>query len=103
MVKEQLSCAFTEHHAIKLYWGSGSTAPCVFDLGTRWRASGQIHAPAPYPQGKSPWHSLDRTLGGHCGEEKNFQPLTGLEPPIIHPVAQNHTTELSRPLYKDRY
>jgi hypothetical protein len=36
---------------------------------------------------------LDRRLGGpqsrsgHGGDEKNFQPLPGLEPPIIHPVA----------------
>jgi len=44
---------------------------------------------------------LDRRLGGpqsrsgHGGEEKNSQPLPGLEPPIIQPVAQNYT-ELSR-------
>jgi hypothetical protein len=37
---------------------------------------------------------LDRRLGGpqsfseHGGEEKNSQPLPGLEPPIIQPVAQ---------------
>jgi hypothetical protein len=53
-----------------------------FDLGTRW-----------YP--------LDRRLGepqsrsGHGGEDKNSQPLPGLEPPIIQPVALRYTTELS--------
>jgi hypothetical protein len=26
--------------------------------------SSQLHAPAAYPQGKSPWHPLDRRLGG---------------------------------------
>jgi hypothetical protein len=28
------------------------------------------------------------------GEEKNSQPLPGIEPPIIQPVAQRYTTEL---------
>jgi hypothetical protein len=50
---------------------------------------------------------LDRRLGGsqrrsgRGGEEKNSQPLPGLEPPIIQPVAQRYTTELSR-LLKER-
>jgi hypothetical protein len=54
------------------------------------------------PQGKSFWYPLDRRLGGpqsrpgRGGEEKNSQPLLGLEPPIIQPVAQRYTTELSR-------
>jgi hypothetical protein len=26
--------------------------------------SGQLHAPAALPQGKSPWYPLDRRLGG---------------------------------------
>jgi hypothetical protein len=44
---------------------------------------------------------LDRRLdgpqsqSGHGGEEKNSEPLPGLEPPIIQPVAQCCTTELS--------
>jgi hypothetical protein len=54
-----------------------------------------------YPQGKSPWYPLNRRLdglqrrSGRGGEEKNSQPLPGLEPPIIQPVAQRYTTELS--------
>jgi hypothetical protein len=45
---------------------------------------------------------LDRRLGGSqnwsgCGSvEKNSQPLPGLDPPIIQPVALSYTTELSR-------
>jgi hypothetical protein len=64
--------------------------------------SGQPHAPVALSQGKSPWYKLDRRLGGpqsqcgHCGEEKNTQPLPGFEPPIIQTVAQLYTTELSR-------
>jgi hypothetical protein len=27
----------TKHHAMEAYWGSGSTAPYILDLGTRWR------------------------------------------------------------------
>jgi hypothetical protein len=71
--------------------------------------SGQLHAQALYPQGKSPWYPLDRRLGGtqsrsgHSGEEKNFQPLPGLEPPIIQPVAQRCTTELSRLFQPNRH
>jgi hypothetical protein len=47
---------------------------------------------------------LDKRLGGNqsqfgrCGEEKNPQPLPGLEPPIIQLVAQRYTTELTQHL-----
>jgi hypothetical protein len=64
--------------------------------------SGQLHAPAGLPQGKSPLHLLDRRLGGpqsrsgRCGEEKNSKPLPGLEHPIIQTVAQRYATELSQ-------
>jgi hypothetical protein len=43
---------------------------------------------------------LDRRLGGpqsrsgYGGEEKNSELLRGLEPQIIHPVAQRYTTEV---------
>jgi hypothetical protein len=55
-----------------------------------------------YPEGKSPWYPWDRRLGGsrirsgRGGEEKNSQTLRGSEPPIIRPVDQCYTTELSR-------
>jgi hypothetical protein len=87
---------------MKAYWGSGSIAPRILDLGTRWRGVVSF-APRPlYPQGKNPWYPLDRRLGGpqsrfgQGGGEKNSQLLPGLEPPIIQPVAQRYTTELSR-------
>jgi hypothetical protein len=53
-----------------------------------------------YPQGKGPWYLLNRSLGGpqsrsgRGGEEKNSQPLPGLEPLIIQPVAQSYTMSL---------
>jgi hypothetical protein len=33
---------------------------------------------------------------GRGREEKNSQPLPGLETPIIQPIAQRYTTEMSR-------
>jgi hypothetical protein len=59
--------------------------------------SGQLHVPAALPQGKSPWYPLDRKLGGpqnrsgQRGVEKNSQPLSGLETPIIQAVGQRYT------------
>jgi hypothetical protein len=59
--------------------------------------SGQLHA-----QGKSPCYPLDRMFGrpqsrsGRGGVEKNFQPLSGQEPPMTQLVAQRYTTELSQ-------
>jgi hypothetical protein len=67
--------------------------------GGEWSSS---HPLPLYPQGKSHWYPLDRRLGGpqsrsvRGGEEENCQPLAGLESPIIQPVAQRCTTELSR-------
>jgi hypothetical protein len=55
-----------------------------------------------YAQGKRPLYPLDRRLGGpeswsiRGGEENNSQPLPGLETPIIQPIAQRYTAELSR-------
>jgi hypothetical protein len=37
-----------------------------------------------------------QSRSGSGGEEKNSQPLLGLEPPIIQPVAQRYITELYR-------
>jgi hypothetical protein len=37
-----------------------------------------------------------QSRSGRGGEDKNFQPLPGPEPPIIQPVAQRYTTELTR-------
>jgi hypothetical protein len=39
---------------------------------------------------------VPQNRSGRGGEDKHSQPLPGLEPPIIQPVAQRYTTELSR-------
>jgi hypothetical protein len=68
--------------------------------------SGQLHTPVALPLGKSPWYPFDtrvrgpRSRSGCRGGEKNSQPLPGLEPPIIQPVAQSYTIGLTRPLVR---
>jgi hypothetical protein len=63
--------------------------------------SGQLHVPDALSAGKEPQYPLSRRLGGlqsrsgRGGKEKNSQPLPGLEPPIIQPVAQRYTNELA--------
>jgi hypothetical protein len=77
---------------MKAYWGNGSIAPRILDLGTRWRRVVSFTPRPLYLQGKSPWYSLDRRLGGpqsrseRGGDEKNSQPLPGLDPLINQPV-----------------
>jgi hypothetical protein len=63
--------------------------------------SDQLHAPTALPQGRENpvtigWEvSGLQSRSGRGGEEKNSQPLPGLEPPIIQLVAQRYTTELA--------
>jgi hypothetical protein len=92
----------TKHHDMKTSWGSGGKNLHILDLGTRWRWVVSFTPRPLYPQGKSPWHPLDRRLGGpqnrseHGGEDHNSEPLPGLELPIIEQEAECYTTELSR-------
>jgi hypothetical protein len=87
---------------MKAYWGSGGIVQRILDLGTRWKWVVSFTPRPLYHQGESPWYPLDRKLGetqsrsGRGGEKKNSQSLPGLDPPIIQPVAQRYTTELSR-------
>jgi hypothetical protein len=82
---------------MKAYWESGGIAPRIILPRHYIEVTGQLHAPAALPKRKSPWYQLDRRLGGPqnrfgCGgEQKNFQPLPGLETPISQPVAQCYT------------
>jgi hypothetical protein len=65
-VKVELSPCFllTEHHTMKVYWGSGGIAPCILDLGSRWRGVVSFMPQPLYSQGKKLWYPLDRRLGG---------------------------------------
>jgi hypothetical protein len=81
-------------------WRYSSTHSLTSALdGGEWSAS----RPGRFtPRERAPWCPLDRRLGGpqsrsrHGGEEKNSHPLPGLELPIIQPVAQPYTIELSQ-------
>jgi hypothetical protein len=80
--------------------GSGDISPRILDLGTRWRWVVSFTPRPLYSQGKSPWYTLDRRLGGpqsrsgHGGVKKHSQSLPGLKSPIIHTVAHRYTAEL---------
>jgi hypothetical protein len=84
-VKVKLSLCLTKHHAMKTYWGSGSIAPRILDLCTRWRWVVSFTHRSLYPQGKSPWYPLNKKLvgpqsrSGRGGEEKNSKPPPGIE------------------------
>jgi hypothetical protein len=81
--------------------GSGGRAPRILNLGTRRRWVVSFTPRSLYLQGKSPWYPVHGRLGGpqtqseRGGEEKNSQPLMDLELPIIQPVAQRYTAELT--------
>jgi hypothetical protein len=95
-------CHFlSEHYATEAYWGSRGIAPCILDLGTRWRWVVSFTLLPVYPQGKSYMFPLDRRLcgpqsrSGRGSKERNSLPLPGFEPPIIQPIAKGYTTEIS--------
>jgi hypothetical protein len=86
-------------------------APCQEDVLGEWRYSSTHYFTSALDGGEwslsrpghftpSERYLLDTRLGrpqsrsGRGGVEKNSQPLEGLEPPIIQPVAQSYTTEL---------
>jgi hypothetical protein len=85
-------CFLTEHHAGEEYWGSECIAPRILDIGTVQRRVVSFTPQPLCPHGKSPSYPLDRRLGGpqnrsaRGGEEKNSQPLPGLEPLIIYQI-----------------
>jgi hypothetical protein len=87
---------------MKTYWERGGIVPPILDIGTRWMLVDSFTSRSLFSQGKSPWYPLDRRLVGpqsrsrRGGEERNSQLLPGLEFPIIQPVAQRYTAELSR-------
>jgi hypothetical protein len=98
-VKVNLSLCLTRHQARKVYWENGSTTPCILDLDTKWRWVLSFTPRPLYPQGKNALYSFNKESGwapepsGGSGEEKNSQPLPGLEHSIIQHVAQSYTTE----------
>jgi hypothetical protein len=92
----------TIHHAIKTCWGVEVSLHAFLTAALDGGVS--FMTLLLYPRGKSPWYQLNRRVGGpqnrcgHGGDEKHSQPLPGLEPLIIQPVAQcyEYITKLSR-------
>jgi hypothetical protein len=77
--------------------GSGVIAPRIFNLDATWRWVVSFTPRPLYSQRKNPWYPLDRRLGelqsrpGRCGEEKNFQPLPGIEHGSSSPSTSRYT------------
>jgi hypothetical protein len=72
--------------------------------------SGQLHAPTALSQGKCPWYSVDRRLGGpqnrsgRGGEEKKFpspRRESNTRTPIIQLVVQPYTNWATDYTYSD--
>jgi hypothetical protein len=97
----------TEHHTMKAYWGNGGIAPHILDLSTRWRWVVNFMPWPLYSQGKNPWYPLDRRLGEpraglDAVVKKIPSPCLDSNLPIIQPIAQHYTTELSGSYLVDR-
>jgi len=82
---------------MKAYWGSGSKAPSVLNLGTRLRWAVRF-TPRPFClRGKSPRYLLDKRLSGtqgrsgRGGKEKKYPPLPGIEPRSSNPQLSHYT------------
>jgi hypothetical protein len=52
------------HHAMNMYWVSGGIAPCILNLGTRWRWVACFMPQSLYTHGKNSLYPLVRRLGG---------------------------------------
>jgi hypothetical protein len=85
----RVSCSFGKVRSLCFNWaprhegvlGSGGLAPCVLELGTRWRWVVSFTPWPLYRQGKSLWYPLDRRLGGsRTGLDAVVTP-PGIEPP----------------------
>jgi len=69
-----------------MYWGIGSIAPRILNLGTRWMWVVSFRLRPHYPRGNNSRLPLDRMLGGPqgrsgcSGEEKFSHPLPESKP-----------------------
>jgi hypothetical protein len=90
--------------------GSGGIAPCILDLGTRWRWVVSFTPRSLYPQGKSLWCPLDRGWVGPRAvldavvKRKIPSPRQESNPrtPIVQPVAQRYTDWAITALHRRR-
>jgi hypothetical protein len=98
-VKVKLSLCLTKHHAMKTYWGIEGIAPCILDLGTRWRWVVSLTPRPLYPRERAPGtHWIGGWVGPRAGldgvvKRKIPSPRRESNPrtPIVQPVAQRGT------------
>jgi hypothetical protein len=97
-IKIKLSLCLTQHHAMNTYWDSGSIAPRILDLGTRWKWVVSFTPRPLYTQGNSPG---THWIGGWVGpravldavvKRKIPSPRRESKPrtPVVQPVAQRY-------------
>jgi hypothetical protein len=100
-VKVKVSLGFNWAPCHDSVLGSGGIPLRILDLGNRCMWVVTLTPRPLYPRERAPsTHCIGGRVGPRAGldsgEKKNSHPLPGLEPPIIQPVAQSCTTELSR-------
>jgi len=82
-------CCYSPRH--EDVWGSGGTAPRLFNFVAGWREVIRFTPPPLNPRRRSPRYPLARGLGGarnrsgRCGEEKNSLPPSGIKPQSSSP------------------
>jgi hypothetical protein len=60
----KISQCLAKYDTMKTYWGSGSIAPIIRNLGARWRWVVSFTLRPLYPRAKRPLYMLDRRLSG---------------------------------------
>jgi hypothetical protein len=81
---------------MKAYWGSGDIAQWILDLGTRWKWMVGITPRPLFFQEKSPGiHWIGGWVGSRAGLDAVVKRKIPIPSPIIQPVAQLYTTEIS--------
>jgi hypothetical protein len=84
---------------MKKYCGNRGIAPLILNLGNRWKWLVSFTPRPLYPQGKSPWHPLDRRLMGPRAvleavvKKKIPSPRGESYPrtPTVQPIGQHYT------------
>jgi hypothetical protein len=82
-------------------WGTGGTAPRIFNLGIRWEVSGSLHAPTDLPRGKeiptNIWQRAEWTLEPFWKRWRRKSPYPSWESSPIRPARTQSLYWLSYP------
>jgi hypothetical protein len=81
--RRRILCLIKQHD-MKTYWGNGSIAPHILNLGTGWKSVVSFTPRPHYRRGRNPWYALDRRLGvpHRRWQTEKFPslPLPGIDP-----------------------